>query len=319
MSPEDRKQVIERVAASLPEVETVGIVSARPFSDGRSGLTPFTREAGGAAVLKLQVVEVDGGAIQSLLGDASRPASNSFDLVVDAHAAVRIAAATKRKDVIGLALYDGAGLAYTIRGIVKHVPYTTGSGSAAAAGYVAMGESTPVLHLVMRGGLTERRISTLDLRLGDRKVELRELHRLDALATRMQARFGARIAFALATALVCAGVALVAVLAIVLLEVRRELRALAIRSALGASTAAMVRVALTSILWSIGLGTVLAIGACVLLASPAQGAWFGAGDTSMLAVWLVAPLPVLLCAVCGAWLVRLELARQPVRKLLHEA
>ncbi len=304
----ERRLLGEQLRQRLPQLETLGFGSLRPFAEGEAPLAAYTlpAEPDTALQLRLNQIEADALGAMGLKLIAGRPLPDTgyaLEVLLDQRAAAELARRLGKTTVLGELLRDASSMDFEVVGIVEAMPYNMELSSPIGTAYMRMGSMVPVFHVLMRGAVGAAEVErTLveQFNTSALRITLEEPQHLPALAERAQARYRARLLFATSTAAVTLLIALMALVSMVSIEARARSHSLAVRACLGARPLNLALHAFSGLLIALGVGAVL--GGLLAFAAtrsiPALAA-IGSGSASDIALPVLAllVLGVVICAV----------------------
>ncbi len=304
----ERRLLGELLQQRLPQLETLGFGSLRPFAEGEGPLTTYTLPAQPDTALQWRLNQFEGDAIGAMglkliAGRSLADTGYALEVLLDQRAAAELGRHLGKSNILGELLRDVSSMDFEVVGIVEAMPYNMELSSPIGTAYLRMGSMVPIFHVLLRGGMgaaeVERALAE-QFNASALRFTLEEPQHLPVLAERAQARYRARLLFATSTAAVTLLIALLALVSMVSVEARARSHSLAVRACLGARPLNLALHAFRSLLIALGIGATL--GGLVAYAAtrsiPALAA-IGSGSVSDIALPVLAllVLGVVICAV----------------------
>lgn len=276
-----RLQIANELKSNWSEIQSVGFASIRPFSDGRVPQSTFSLSRQGHEGFSVLVNEIDQDALSALgvrllSGRLPETEGQSGEIVLDAMAAADLMKLSGSDQVLGMVIQDAVGFSSQIVGVVERLPYSSDISRSPAVAYVAAESETPINYVIIKGDISDRRISELAKRFAadaGSEFYLSVPTHLGDLATKALNRYSARALFCLVAALAAVSIALLSAFSLVSVEVRQRIRDLAIMECLGASRHRVALVAAQPVVVSVSAGSLLGLLAGITVVKDyAQGA-----------------------------------------------
>lgn len=258
-----RQQLQARLRAQIPAAQNSGFVSLTPLQGAMVQASEYRGPNGSVSLLRNEA-SADAFAALNLDLLAGRVfAESSQEAVLDEDAAKSLQAAVAPAPILGAQISDEDGMAWTVVGVVRSLPYRADPTELSRVIYVPMSAQPVSLSLVVRGVLSQHDLAVLrDPRHAEimgRKVS--EPLALSQLADRRRSRHQARSTLTLVTSACALVVSVFLLVCASLLRAKRRARDYAIRLALGATEAHVLshflRRELLGNLFGCTLGTVL--------------------------------------------------------------